>query len=448
MAKAKTVVGLDVHATKVVAAVLGVETGRLSRFQTGGDALGAAGFCAGLPRPVRVAMRRDRPGWACPRARPPWRGVCGRGSVEDSACVGGSGQDRSIFWCGCCWGGCTRSGCPEEEALRDLVRACQQCGLVRCPFGTVSPSSCCVTGSALMTAERGLTIIAGAGSCFAGRAGGGDDSARPPRGADDSAGLLRAIDALCHRRDALEREIVSLVPASPWAVQVGRLRCLRGIDTLTAVGLCSEIGDFERFAKAEQLLTYLLVRREHHRATAAAGVDHQGRIRACPPAADRSPAWHYRPRPRIGKALPTARPASHRKRGDLLVSPTPTAPHLDPPASPGSKRRTIIPVARRPRARRILLGPRQRRLTPPGHAPRGLQAGRPLVLRESIRDLAMSVMKEASVGGTFRRILRRSELRRRPVFMLHAGLDLSRRRLDYCLLDEAGERVEIGGRAA
>jgi transposase len=28
--------------------------------------------------------------------------------------------------------------------------------------------------------------------------------------------------------------------------------------------------------------------------------------------------------------------------------------------------------------------------------------------------------------------------------MLHAGLDLSRRRLDYCLLDEQGERVEVG----
>lgn len=26
--------------------------------------------------------------------------------------------------------------------------------------------------------------------------------------------------------------------------------------------------------------------------------------------------------------------------------------------------------------------------------------------------------------------------------MLHAGLDLSRRRLDYCLLDEGSERVE------
>ena len=28
--------------------------------------------------------------------------------------------------------------------------------------------------------------------------------------------------------------------------------------------------------------------------------------------------------------------------------------------------------------------------------------------------------------------------------MLHAGLDLGRRRLDYCLLDERGDRVEVG----
>ena len=28
--------------------------------------------------------------------------------------------------------------------------------------------------------------------------------------------------------------------------------------------------------------------------------------------------------------------------------------------------------------------------------------------------------------------------------MLHAGLDLSRKRLDFCLLDEDGERVEVG----
>ena len=57
---------------------------------------------------------------------------------------------------------------------------------------------------------------------------------------------LGAIDALVVRRDALEATIAQLVPDSPWAQTVARLRCLRGIDTLTAVGLCAEIGDFER----------------------------------------------------------------------------------------------------------------------------------------------------------------------------------------------------------
>ena len=57
-----------------------------------------------------------------------------------------------------------------------------------------------------------------------------------------------SIEALCHRREHLEREIVAILPSSPWSREVGRLRCLRGVDTLTAVGLCAEIGDFERFA--------------------------------------------------------------------------------------------------------------------------------------------------------------------------------------------------------
>ncbi len=66
-----------------------------------------------------------------------------------------------------------------------------------------------------------------------------------------------AIDALTHRRDQLEREIVAMLPGSPWVAQVGRLRCLRGIDTLTAAGLCAEIGDFERFARPGQLMSYV-----------------------------------------------------------------------------------------------------------------------------------------------------------------------------------------------
>ena len=46
MAKARTLVGLDVHATKIVAAVLDAETGELEFFMLGGDAVQAAGLCA------------------------------------------------------------------------------------------------------------------------------------------------------------------------------------------------------------------------------------------------------------------------------------------------------------------------------------------------------------------------------------------------------------------
>ena len=47
------------------------------------------------------------------------------------------------------------------------------------------------------------------------------------------------------------------MPDSPRTTQLGRLRDLRGIDTLTGAGLCAEIGDFDRLAKAEQLMSYI-----------------------------------------------------------------------------------------------------------------------------------------------------------------------------------------------
>ena len=51
MAKARSLVGLDVHATKIVAAVLDAETGQLQCFTLGGEAEKTAAFCEQLPRP-------------------------------------------------------------------------------------------------------------------------------------------------------------------------------------------------------------------------------------------------------------------------------------------------------------------------------------------------------------------------------------------------------------
>ena len=113
-----------------------------------------------------------------------------------------------------------------------------------------------------------------------------------------------AIDALTHRREQLEREIVALLPSSPWTVQVGRLRCLRGVDTLTAVGLCAEIGDFARFAQAGQLSSYVgLVpcesttgQQRRLGSITKTGSAHARRLLV-------EAAWHYRARPNLGKAL-------------------------------------------------------------------------------------------------------------------------------------------------
>jgi hypothetical protein len=75
VAKARTLVGLDVHATKIVAVVLDADTGELQYFRVSGDVVEAAGLCAGLPRPVRAAYEAGPTGyglasaWSRRRAR-------------------------------------------------------------------------------------------------------------------------------------------------------------------------------------------------------------------------------------------------------------------------------------------------------------------------------------------------------------------------------------------
>ena len=49
------------------------------------------------------------------------------------------------------------------------------------------------------------------------------------------------------RRDALDLAIAELAAEPPFAEVVGRLCCLRGVSTLTALGLTVELGDWTRF---------------------------------------------------------------------------------------------------------------------------------------------------------------------------------------------------------
>jgi transposase len=109
---------------------------------------------------------------------------------------------------------------------------------------------------------------------------------------------------LIARRDQVEADLAKLAVSAPCADTVARLRCLRGIDTLTAVGLCAEIGEWERFDHPDQLSAYLgIVPSEHTTgqqrrlgSITKAGSTHARRLLI-------EAAHHYRRGPVVGEAL-------------------------------------------------------------------------------------------------------------------------------------------------
>ena len=68
---------------------------------------------------------------------------------------------------------------------------------------------------------------------------------------------LLACDLLDRRIETLERQIDEWATHEGFHQLVAHLRCLRGVDTLTAIGLVAEIGDFSRFKTAPAFMAYL-----------------------------------------------------------------------------------------------------------------------------------------------------------------------------------------------
>ncbi len=59
------------------------------------------------------------------------------------------------------------------------------------------------------------------------------------------------------RLETLDKEVESLATSKPYCKIVGLLRCFRGIDTLTAITLITEIIEFGRFSSPRKLMYYL-----------------------------------------------------------------------------------------------------------------------------------------------------------------------------------------------
>ena len=172
-----------------------------------------------------------------------------------------------------------------------------------------------------------------------------------------------AVAALMIRREQLEAEIARAAARIAVGADRRRLMCLRGIDTLTAAGLCAEIGDFARFRHPAQVMSYLGVVPSEHSSgerrrrgpITKSGSQHARRLLI-------EAAWHYRRPPRVGgqpRASPTRRRAGDP--GAVMEGAAAAASRLAADGAaqqaPHDHRRR-----RRPRARRLLLGGRDRRL--------------------------------------------------------------------------------------
>jgi len=109
----------------------------------------------------------------------------------------------------------------------------------------------------------------------------------------------------CQQRLAtLDKEVTALAQRPIYRPIVGRLRCLRGIDTLTAITLVTEVFEFGRFASPRKLMAYLgLVPSEHSsgekRRPGAITKTGNGRVRRLLIES----AWHYRHRPWVSRDL-------------------------------------------------------------------------------------------------------------------------------------------------
>ena len=102
----------------------------------------------------------------------------------------------------------------------------------------------------------------------------------------------------------MDREIERLAQTAPYRNDVARLRCFRGIDTLTAMTVLTELIDIRRFRGPRSLVDYLGLAvseyssgaRQRRGTITKAGNGHVRRILIeC--------AWHYRHRPAVGATL-------------------------------------------------------------------------------------------------------------------------------------------------
>lgn len=295
--------GLDVHARSTHAAAVDARSGELVRARFGGGAEPVVEWLAGLPAPVHAVYEAGPTGYGLARLGAQHGlqiDVIAPGKTPRAAAdrIKTDRRDAELLVRQLMAGSLRPIHVPSPalEAARDLVRAREdvRCDLTRARHrvsklllrhGEVYPKD-----HATWTLEHRRWL----------------SSRRfdEPNTQLAYIDALAAVDGLTHRREALA-ERLSHVASDPelWPT-VARLRAFRGIDTLTALALACEVGDWHRFARAEQLAAWVGL---------VPSLNQSGESRTSGPISKTGSrharrllveaAWHYRRPPRIGATL-------------------------------------------------------------------------------------------------------------------------------------------------
>jgi transposase len=308
MPHSMSLVGLDVHAAQTHAAILDMATGELRGVKLRMPPVEVVGFLASLPGPVRAVYEAGPTGFGLARAaldrgidvRVVAAGKVPRASgdriktdkrdAERLARLLAAGELRFAF-----------VPTIADEQFRDVIRAIEDCRgdlmrarhrlgkfLLRRDLRWQRPGSAWT--QAHLAWLHSLRF---------------DDVCSQAVFVDYLAG----VEMLIARRAALLVALEQVIPDTRHATTIARLRCFRGLDTLSAAGLCAEIGDWHRF-RPKPLSGFLgIVPSEHtsdskrrQGSITKAGSSHARRLLV-------EAAHHYHHSPTVGATL------ARRQRG-------------------------------------------------------------------------------------------------------------------------------------
>lgn len=254
MRETMTYVGLDVHARSTHAAAIDIGSGELRRARFGGGSDEVIGWLQTLPQPLEGCYEAGPTGFALYRAAeaaglrveviapsktPRAAGDRVKSDRKDAELLARlllAGQLKVIT-----------VPSPPFEAARHLARAREQ-----------------VRGDLMRCRHRVSKLLLLHGRVYEGNgwtkkhrrwlAGQRFDQVATELAYLDA---LAAVDGLVARKAALDERLSRLAFEGQWSQTVARLRCFRGIDTLTAFVLALEIGDFGRFQRPGKLAGWL-----------------------------------------------------------------------------------------------------------------------------------------------------------------------------------------------